>query len=85
MLAVEGREPAFRCADIRRRGPGAPDATAYVKPCGINVAMLRAEQAYRQALAATRLSDIVAEFQFEADPRSIARGCAFVEANQRRR
>jgi len=84
VLAVEGRKPAFRCTDIRRRGPGAPDATAYVKPCGINAAMLRAEHAYRQALAATRLSDIVAEFQSEADPRSVARGCAFVASCQRK-
>lgn len=83
VLAVEGREPAFRCAEIRRRGPNPLPASAYVKPCGINVAMLRAEKAWRAALAETRLSDIVADFMADADPRSIARGCAFVARHQR--
>lgn len=83
VLAVEGREPAFRCADIRRRGPAPLPASAYRQPCGIKVAMLKAEQAYRAALAETRLSDLVAGFVAESDPRSIARGCAFVAAHQR--
>jgi DNA-binding IscR family transcriptional regulator len=54
-----------------------------MKPCGINVAMLKAEKAYRVALAEVRLSDIVADFMEDADPRSIARSCAFVERHQR--
>ena len=83
VLAVEGSAPAFRCSDLRKRGPGALDASAYLKPCGINVAMLKAEQVYRQALAATRLSDLVKEFLDEADPRSVDHGCAFVDARQR--
>ena len=51
VLAVEGPEPAYRCAEIRRGGPDPLPASAYVKPCGINVAMLKAEKAYRAALA----------------------------------
>ncbi len=43
VLAVEGSAPAFRCAEIRQRGPnplpGKPTA-----PCGISAAMLRAER-----------------------------------------
>lgn len=83
VLAVEGPQPAFRCGEIRQRGPGALDATAYAKPCGIKTAMLRAERAYRAALRETKLSDLIAEYNREADPRSIARGCAFVARNQR--
>lgn len=83
VLAVEGPQPAFRCADIRKRGPVRLPASAYVKPCGINVAMLRAEKAYRAALAAERLSDIVAEFMSDADPRAVAASCAFVAQRQR--
>jgi hypothetical protein len=45
--------------------------------------MLKAEKAYRVALAEVRLSDIVADFMEDADPRSIARSCAFVERHQR--
>lgn len=85
VLAVEGREPAFRCAEIRQRGPGAPGASAYVKPCGIKVAMLKAERAYRDTLAETRVSDLVRSFLTESDPRSIERGRAFIEQNQRAR
>ncbi|MBS3649133.1 Rrf2 family transcriptional regulator [Pseudaminobacter sp. 19-2017] len=83
MLAVEGPQPAFRCGEIRQRGPNKLPASAYVKPCGINFAMLRAERAYRAALAAERLSDIVTEFLTEADPRSVAASCAFVARHQR--
>lgn len=83
VLAVEGREPAFRCQDIRRRGPGALPPSAYLKPCGIHVAMLKAERAYREALAAVRLCDIVAEFAADSDPRSVERGRAYVVSRQR--
>lgn len=85
VLAVEGREPAFRCGEIRQRGPAKLDALAYLKPCGINAAMLKAERAYRAALAEVRLSDIVADFMSGADPRSVAASCAFVERHQRPR
>ncbi|MER9583563.1 Rrf2 family transcriptional regulator [Mesorhizobium sp. M0276] len=83
VLAVEGREPAFRCGEIRRNGPVRLDASAYVKPCGINAAMLKAETAYRAALAKAKLSDIVSEYVTDADPRSVAAGCAFVARHQR--
>ena len=45
--AIEGTEPAFRCTEIRQRGPTALDARAYRHPCGINAAMLRAESVFR--------------------------------------
>jgi Rrf2 family protein len=83
VLAVEGPQPAFRCGEIRRNGPVKLPANAYVKPCGINAAMLRAEKAYRAALATEKLSDIVADFTTDADPRSVAAACAFVERHQR--
>lgn len=83
VLAVEGDKPAFRCAEIRRRGPGAPGVDAYPSPCGIKVAMLRAESAYRDALRQTRLSDIIQDYQENSDPRVIAHGCAAVAKAQR--
>ena len=83
VLAVEGRQPAFRCMEIRRRGPVKLPAAAYAKPCGINAAMLRAERAYRAALAETSIADIVAGFTVEADPRSVAAVCAFTARNRR--
>lgn len=83
VMAVEGPQPAFRCGEIRQNGPvKLPDA-AYVKPCGIKVAMLRAEKAWRTALAAEKLSTIVADFRKDADPRSVAAACAFVAQHRR--
>lgn len=83
VLAIEGREPAFRCGEIRQKGAYALEAAAYVKPCGIKVAMLKAERAYRTALVETRLFDIVADFNTGADPRIVAASCAFVALHQR--
>ena len=83
VLAVEGPQPAFRCGEIRQRGPGSFLRSAYVKPCGINAAMLRAEKAYRATLANERLSEVLAQFMAEADPRSVAAACAFVARHQR--
>lgn len=85
VLAVEGRQPAFRCADVRRAAPMPLPDDAYLRPCGISVAMLKAEKAYRTALAEVTLADIMTDYVTNADPRLIARGCAFAEANQRRR
>lgn len=83
VLAVEGPKPAFRCAEIRQRGPGALEPEAYAKPCGINAAMLRAERAWRAALAAEKLSDVIAGYEESADPRAVAFNCAFLARHQR--
>jgi Rrf2 family protein len=58
VLAIEGRGPAFRCKDIRRCGPAASPKRAYRTPCAIHLAMADAENAWRERLAATRLSDV---------------------------
>lgn len=83
VLAIEGAQPAFRCGEIRQRGPVKLPASAYARPCGISVAMLRAEKAYRAALAESRLSDIVAAYLAEADPRSVTASGAFIARHQR--
>src|SRR5579885_3663539 len=48
--AIDGREPVFRCTEIRQQGPLARGPEAYRTPCGIHVAMARAEKAWRDAL-----------------------------------
>lgn len=83
VLAIDGREPAFRCTEIRRRGPCALDDKAYPRPCGINQAMLRAEQAYRDALAGETLQALTEEFAASADKRFFALGQAWIERNVR--
>ncbi|PSJ64831.1 RrF2 family transcriptional regulator [Kumtagia ephedrae] len=83
VLAIEGPQPAFRCLEIRQKGPGALEPAAYNKPCGINAAMLRAERAYRAVLAETKLSDLIEGYVADADPRAVAFSCAFLERSQR--
>lgn len=84
VLAIEGREPAFRCNEIRRAGPDPLPDGAYPHPCGIKMAMLRAEKAYRTALSQVSLDELTTEHVSTSDPRVIARGCAFIETNSRR-
>jgi Rrf2 family protein len=70
--AIEGREPAFRCTEIRQRGPAAVEPAAYRVPCSIHATMLRAEKAWRDQLRAQTIADLVAQMARTADPRSIA-------------
>jgi Rrf2 family protein len=57
--AIDGDEPAFRCTEIRRRGPSAVAAREYRMPCGIHRAFTRADDAWRAELAATTIADLV--------------------------
>jgi Rrf2 family protein len=70
--AIEGREPAFRCDEIRQRGPAAVASRHYPRPCTVHQAMARAEQAWRQELAAQTLADLGARVR-RAIPRESAR------------
>jgi Rrf2 family protein len=81
--AIEGKEPAFRCTEIRQRGPTALDARAYRRPCGINAAMLRAESAWRAELERVSLADIVRSVVAKADPRVMMRSGAWLACNSR--
>lgn len=69
--AVEGRQPAFRCMEIRQRGPAGLEPEVYRLPCVINGTMLRAEMAWRRALKARTVADIVAGLTERADPRAV--------------
>lgn len=59
--AVEGPAPAFRCTEIRQRGPCAGPASDYRSPCGVACVMRDAERAYRDRLRATTVADLVEE------------------------
>jgi Rrf2 family protein len=84
VLAVEGAEPAFRCAEIRQRGPK-PLPGKPKRPCEINAAMLRAEQAYRRELASVTIADLDAEVTaHDPEGRVAARRSAFLDARARR-
>lgn len=84
VLAVEGPAPAFRCAEIRQRGPNPLPGRYFTKPCGINAAMLKAEKAYRAELAKVTMADVLTDLAASDDGGIAARGCAFIEIHQRR-
>lgn len=84
VLAVEGPAPAFRCNEIRQRGPNPLPARHFTAPCGINAAMLKAEKAYRAELAAVTVAGLMAGLAETDDGAIGARGCAFLDQHQRK-
>jgi Rrf2 family protein len=58
VLAIEGSQPAFRCAEIRQRGPCAAPPWACRKACAIARAFHAAEAAWRRALAGVTVADM---------------------------
>lgn len=60
--AIDGREPVFRCTEIRQQGPLALPPQAYRLPCGIHIAMARAEKAWRDALRGQTIADLLVTY-----------------------
>ncbi|MFI6941416.1 RrF2 family transcriptional regulator [Streptomyces sp. NPDC050418] len=58
VTAIEGPDEAFRCAEIRKQGPGALPESAYPLPCAIAESMAAAELAWRKELAGRTLDDV---------------------------
>jgi DNA-binding IscR family transcriptional regulator len=56
--AIDGEEPAFRCTEIRQRGPLGTPARDCVRPCGVAQVMATAEAAWRDALASVSIADL---------------------------
>ncbi len=81
--AVEGPEPAFRCTEIRQRGPLAADAKACHKPCAIKFKMLQAEKVWRDALKEQTIGSLGAELTEILTPERIAEGERWLEVNAR--
>ena len=79
-LAVEGRERAFRCTEIRRCGPSGVDPSLYVEPCGIASAMHEAEDAWRAVLRERTVADIVVHTIQTAPPETLQKGAAWIQS-----
>ncbi|MDF1605154.1 Rrf2 family transcriptional regulator [Nocardioides sp. YIM 152315] len=58
VLAIEGREPAFRCTEIRQNGPLPASPAACRRACGVARAMHAAERAWRDSLGAVTIADL---------------------------
>ena len=76
--AIDGAEPAFRCTEIRRRGPSAVPAREYVHPCGIHVAFDRADAAWRSELASVYVSELLMGVVREAPTAAIDKGARWI-------
>ena len=59
VTAIEGPAPAFRCTEIRQRGPAALPPGAYRHPCAIASVFARAEDAWRRELQQVTIGDLV--------------------------
>lgn len=79
--AIDGPTAAFRCTEIRRRGPAAGPASDYRVPCAIHAAMIRADAAWRTELAATTAADLAAGVLATASPDALARGAAWLASS----
>jgi len=76
--AIDGDEPAFRCTEIRRRGPSAMPAREYRNPCGIHRVFTRADEAWRGELAATTIADLVVDVVQEAPRAAIEKAARWI-------
>ncbi|WP_066560578.1 RrF2 family transcriptional regulator [Croceicoccus bisphenolivorans] len=82
--AIDGPEPFFACREIRRRGPGkSKDPCVYATDCFIKSRMLKAEQAWRDSLAAQNVADLVEDGRTLIDDHNKAAVASYVE-NARR-
>ena len=85
VLAVEGPEPAFRCSEIRKRGPSPVAAHFFKTPCAVNAAMLKAERAYRAELRKVAIADLLKTSDAALGKAIEHRVCGFLELNERSR
>lgn len=72
--AVDGDARAFRCTEIRRRGPSAVPGRCYTPRCGIAAAVWHAEQAFRDALAAVTIADIAEGVRRDSPKEAVEKG-----------
>ena len=81
--AVDGAEPAFRCSEIRRRGPAAMAAREYTSVCGIHRAFTRADAAWRAELAQTTIADLFVGLISEVPRTALEKGARWLRESAR--
>jgi Rrf2 family protein len=81
MAAIEGREPSFRCGEIRRNGPCGSPPEACTTPCGIAASFYQAEAAFRDSLSRVTLVEAVAMAAKDATIEKASGIAAWIQAN----
>jgi Rrf2 family protein len=82
--AIEGTEPAFRCDEIRQRGPTALAPCTYTVRCGIHGVMIEAEMAWRQALQSRTIADLTPVSIETMHPQRVELATRWIHENVRR-
>ena len=77
--AVDGGEPAFRCTEIRQRGPSKLDPSCYTKSCGIARAMWAAEAAWRGELQRRTVADLLHGLAGDVPPEAAMKAAAWFQ------
>jgi Rrf2 family protein len=70
--AIDGKEPAFRCTEIRQQGILAAPPEQCRSACGIAKVMAQAEQAWRATLSAVTIADLAATLDLDTLKRMLA-------------
>ncbi len=69
--AIDGKEPAFICRELRRRAPGkSQEPCRYKRDCFIKSRMLAAEQLWRDALHVQSVADLMHDGEEQISPDS---------------
>ncbi|ADD39999.1 RrF2 family transcriptional regulator [Stackebrandtia nassauensis] len=70
--AVDGTEPAYRCTEIRQRGPLAVPAEKCERSCAIARAMAEAQEAWSRALSRITIADLARGIDADSDGTAMA-------------
>jgi Rrf2 family protein len=81
--AIDGDEPAFRCSEIRRRGPMAMPAREYTKTCGIHRAFDQADEAWRAELAGSTIADLFLGVLSDVPRPALEKGARWISESAR--
>jgi Rrf2 family protein len=77
--AIEGKEPLFRCTEIRQHSPIPCSRGEFDNPCSIHAAMLKANKAWRDALQAQTLASVIQPYEATLTPEKKALINAYME------
>jgi Rrf2 family protein len=77
--AIDGRESAFVCAEIRRRGPSARPAREYRVPCAIHAVMNDADEAWRDSLRRVSIADLMGRTVQDASRKGLEQGVRWMQ------
>jgi Rrf2 family protein len=77
--AIDGCESAFRCSEIRRRGPAARPAREYRVPCAIHAVMNDADEAWRTELRGVSIADLMSRVVADASPKGLALSAVWMQ------